>query len=258
MNLDNFASSIRLLLGYGGMSSRKVSRFKEFLKASGIGTVYIRSGRNNDHALPVARLLNDTSKVVIECDTAAYQALRKTPPEDMANIELLPAFDIGDSIARFRKIIRMLPPQNKAQYVFIKNDGKLVDKKRTKKVFDAIIKETEAKNVKFYWDCGFVLCSFTEDALGYFIEKGSEVLFCCQSVMCVDAELNIHICEKLKGRAGGASIPSGTSFLGAMGEFNKALMPYQSFGIFRQCSGCRFLVKVCAGGCKAAVIQGFR
>ena len=268
MNLDNITASIRLLLGKATPTKASVLLLRDYLKESGIGSVFIRADGKTDNALKAAKLLSNDFRVVIECDARGYGALRKAAPVS-SNIEILPFFDIADSPSEFLKIVRMLPKRleslsasDKVPYVLIKNDGKLTDKKRTKAAFDSIIKGIGSKNVKFYWDCGFVLCSFTADELGYFIQKGSEIQFYCPSVMCVDLGLNIHICERLKGLASpseGLTSPSSRMpLLAAMGKYGMALMPYQSFGMFRKCGGCRYFQKSCSGGCKAAVIEGFR
>ncbi|HDL01144.1 MAG TPA: hypothetical protein ENH23_02815 [candidate division Zixibacteria bacterium] len=258
MNFNDNSSSIRLLLKKDNAITSVISRFKVFLKDNGIRTVFIRSNQNADYVLTVARLLNDDFRVFLECDLFVYRLLKKKLPENSINIELLPAFDIGLSVSELKEIVSELPVRKEPSYIFIRNNSKIIDKNHTKLIFDVIIKEAGAKNIKFYWDCGFVLCAFTENELGYFIQKGSEIQFSCPSIINVDSPLEIKVCEKLDRHVDSERVLPGMSLFSISSKFQKALKPYQSFGIYQQCNNCRYFQKTCPGGCKALVIKSFQ
>lgn len=258
MNIGEMTSSVRLTVRSTAALAGRMAAVKDFFRKNGIRTVYLRDGKAGDGGAAAARLLRDEFKVIIECNASAYRLLSKEPPENRENIVLQPVYDIGDSVAELRKIVSLLPLRNGPVSLHIENAEMITDRKRITKAFGAIMKEIGQKNVKFTWDCGFVLCDFSENELGYFIQKKSEVLFTCPSLVNVDTHLNITLCGQMKGMAAGGRGTPDTALADVMNTFMTALLPFRSFGIHARCGACSYFQKVCAGGCRAVVMRNFQ
>jgi hypothetical protein len=233
MNLSEAVPSIRLVLNRGDDPGGMVDGLKAMLKTNNIRRIFIRGNLAAGDLLAATGLLKDDFNVILECDAAVYASLRKHEIEKADNIMLLPVFDVGDNISRLKRIMALLPHGGPdASSIVISNEGKLTDKKRMTEVFRRIRKGIGGKNVKFLWDCGFALCSFQENELGYFIQTGSDIQCCCPSLASIDAQLNVHVCDRLCGLGGEAGGQAGKSLPEIMNGFEAALLPYRSFGIF--------------------------
>jgi len=255
-NFNDVISSVRFTLKKSSTLSTVIPKLREFLQKSNIRTVYIRSAQKADFVLKTARLLGNDFIIVLECDASGYKDLQKMLVEEDKNIALLPTYDIGGSITELKKITGLLPSTKTATRIFIKNDDKIRDKKKITKIFDNVMKVLGEKNVNFLWDCGFVLCSFSETQLGYFVQKGSDLTSWCPSFVNIDTNLDVRICDKLKQKD---SITPNETLMKTIGTFGMALMPYNSMGVLKECISCPYIKKrACSGGCRAEIIKSFR
>lgn len=253
-NTADAVPAIRLDLGSRALTGDAPARLRSFLAASGLRKVFVRGAGDHAAMLAAAVALRDTFAVAVECDAAAYTVLRgRIPPG--APVTLLPVFDLDGDPAELGALLALLPTDTAMPAdLLLRNPRAVTDAARTRAALGRIRETVGDRPLRFHWDCGFVLCAFTESDLGWFIERGSDPLCCCPSMVRVGADLDLTICDKLREPA----VPCGTGPVrGALDAFQAALAPYRSFGVLKACGTCRYFQTLCSGGCQAHVRAGF-
>ncbi|MBZ0276765.1 MAG: hypothetical protein K8I60_11500, partial [Anaerolineae bacterium] len=115
-----------------------------------------------------------------------------------------------------------------------------------------------AVGVKLDFDCGFVRCMFSNDALAILEQAGTHFAAHCNPILDIDLDGTAIHCFPLTGKC---EIPAGSGLdAGAMRDvLSSQTQVYRSAGIYKECSTCRFKqTGECNGGCLAATMRRFR
>lgn len=256
MNFADPATAVRLLPGKDRGLPGKIARLKPFLKRNGIRTVFIRAAADPGPALRAAGLLKGNFKVLLECAAGACRALEKKIKK-AGGIALAPAFDLGAPVSELRAIFSAPAARRKSAFLFLTNSAGISDEGTLRRACAAIIRETGPRDVTFIWDCGFVLCAFSEEELGFFIEKGSPAACSCPGLATIDENLDIRFCGRLGPREPRSRVRPGASLPGLGARFCEFVRPYRDFGVRAGCGACRRLRNSCLGGCRDVVRKSF-
>lgn len=114
-----------------------------------------------------------------------------------------------------------------------------------------------AEGIKVEFDCGFVRCMFSPDALNQLVEIGADIGWHCSPVIDVDIDGRAFHCFPLAKKYWLELEPQTTA--GDLREsFFAQTAVYRQFGIFRECLDCSsFHEKSCSGGCLANIMRYF-
>ncbi len=257
LNLYSNDMTVRLSAGKRRKSfPDRLPELKGILEINGIKNVIITCGRDIQYNIDMMSLVMDKFNVWLECDPGDYLLYSKAVKEiSPRRATVMPGFRLdGEGISGFRLFMKNTDFDMELS-VFIKTDKKNNEDGKT--VLREMMLIAGERPVTFYWDCGLLFCDFNdEELLGYFIEKGSMMRFYCAPVMNIDTGFKMSFCPSLKLR--GMDILKNSLFMEKSGKALKKLDSYWNFGIFGKCSSCPNFLKVCSGGCKAAVKESFQ
>ncbi len=113
----------------------------------------------------------------------------------------------------------------------------------------------ENNDILFGFDCGFVLCMFTEEQLGKLTRASLGFTSTCQPVIDIGANLDVWACFPLS-KAITVRLEHYKSLEELRSMFESAFRPVKQFGIFDECIECKYMKRgQCRAGCLAYTIQ---
>jgi radical SAM protein with 4Fe4S-binding SPASM domain len=114
-----------------------------------------------------------------------------------------------------------------------------------------------AQTVSLEFDCGFVRCMFTDDAIETLLQAKANFGWHCNPILDVDIDGQVFHCFPLSGQM---RMPfAGTETTVLRQQFISQTNHYRLAGIFRECSTCPFKQSgECSGGCLASTMRRFR
>ncbi len=116
--------------------------------------------------------------------------------------------------------------------------------------------QTENLNPEF--DCGFVPCMFSEEALAAMGEAAENIGRRCNPILDILPDGSVVPCYPLAGLCS-RSLSSRHEAEMLREEFRGILNAYRDVGIFRECNSCSFRREgLCHGGCLAAAMKRLR
>lgn len=129
-----------------------------------------------------------------------------------------------------------------------------------KKVAPAIVRfaqKCDLSDIHIKFDCGFLLCSFTEEEIGRLLCYNTPLECTCSLVIDINPNLTIWRCfatsmiwqKKLKDFKNLEDIYS---------FYIKKFEPFKKTGISKRCFGCKYLRRgQCSGGCLGHILKSF-
>ncbi len=121
----------------------------------------------------------------------------------------------------------------------------------------ALYDEASENNIRFSFDCGFVLCMFPEDLRDTIREEYGEIGQRCNPVLDILPDGQIISCFPLHALKQ-VELSDSQTAQAVREAFLKTWEPFESTGIYPHCIKCElFENKECLGGCRAHVINRF-
>jgi MoaA/NifB/PqqE/SkfB family radical SAM enzyme len=113
------------------------------------------------------------------------------------------------------------------------------------------------EGIRIEFDCGFVRCMFSEEAITRFSTLGIELNWNCTPIIDIDTDGKAYHCFPLSEKFSSRMDQTVTATDLRASFFNQT-EPYHQTGIFKKCSICRDKQEqTCSGGCLAHIIRRF-
>lgn len=120
----------------------------------------------------------------------------------------------------------------------------------------ALAQECDKCNIRFGFDCGFVLCMFTEEQVGKLVLAGAHFTSFCGPAIDVGTDLSVWACFPLSTFATGEKLDAFRDLAELKKHFRVQFDQLFAHGALEQCAECRYqLRKQCTGGCAAQVYR---
>jgi len=124
------------------------------------------------------------------------------------------------------------------------------------RVIMKLAKLCDQRDVTLGFDCGFILCMFSEKDIGRLQLYGARFQSSCGSIIDVGTDLSVWSCFPLSTFAQGHSLVDYQSIDELDGSFRKQFGRLYNAGALDACVDCRFRRrKQCSGGCAAHVYR---
>jgi radical SAM protein with 4Fe4S-binding SPASM domain len=112
--------------------------------------------------------------------------------------------------------------------------------------------------IRVEFDCGFVRCMFSPEALQEMKELGVYAEYRCSPVLDIDLQEEVSFCFPMAGRFKRPFDPK-IPAANIRQAFTEAVKSFRQAGVFKECSSCPFkLNNTCTGGCMAATLLRFK
>jgi hypothetical protein len=112
--------------------------------------------------------------------------------------------------------------------------------------------------IRLEFDCGFVRCMFSAEALRILEQTRTSFGWHCSPIPDIDLEGNAIPCFPLAGRFS-ISLTLQSRPADLRSQLMQHMQPYRLAGIYPSCSSCDYKANAqCSGGCLAATIRRFR
>lgn len=113
-------------------------------------------------------------------------------------------------------------------------------------------------SIKLEFDCGFVVCMFSEEGLATLQEIGTDMGWRCNPILDLGIADQVIHCFPLTEQWQ-IPINNGVDATHLRQQFTQQTAPYRLAGIYKECSSCQHkLAGNCRGGCLASIIRRFR
>jgi radical SAM protein with 4Fe4S-binding SPASM domain len=113
------------------------------------------------------------------------------------------------------------------------------------------------EGIRIEFDCGFVRCMFSEEAIHRLTQLGVDLCWNCGPVIDIDTDGKAFHCFPLSNSYFSQLSPSVSAAELRLELQNKTDLYHQT-GIFKNCSTCRYKQEhICSGGCLAHVMRRF-
>jgi radical SAM protein with 4Fe4S-binding SPASM domain len=122
----------------------------------------------------------------------------------------------------------------------------------------SFMEQYRGENLKLEFDCGFVPCMFSEDALAAMGKAAENIGRRCNPILDILPDGSVIPCYPLAGLYSSSLSPVREAEA-LREEFEGILNPYRNIGIFRECNSCGFRREgLCHGGCLSAAMKRLR
>ena len=125
-----------------------------------------------------------------------------------------------------------------------------------KSVSDKIVElscECEKYDISLGFDCGFVMCMFTDEQLGILYRNNTNLEFKCGPAIDIDSNLNLWSCFPLSVLFN-TKLEQFNNMNEIMDYYLQKLKPLYLNGIYDKCIDCKYLLRnQCAGGCASFI-----
>jgi len=112
--------------------------------------------------------------------------------------------------------------------------------------------------IKLEFDCGFVVCMFSEAGLDILQETGTDIGWRCNPILDLGIDDQVIHCFPLTGQWQ-IPVKNGVDAAKLHQQFSQQAAPFRHAGIYKECSTCPHkLAGNCRGGCLASTIRRFR
>jgi radical SAM protein with 4Fe4S-binding SPASM domain len=140
-------------------------------------------------------------------------------------------------------------------------NNKYVELKDYPKVSEMIVNFIEkhrAAGVSFYFDCSFILCSFTDQQLGKLVRLRTFPFSRCEQVIDVGPGLQLWRCFATS-RLWNKKLTDFKELKEIHNFYNEKFKNLRQLGAMRGCLGCEYLrLGYCSGGCLGHTLRSFK
>ncbi len=121
----------------------------------------------------------------------------------------------------------------------------------------AFAKECDKYDIRPYFDCGFILCMFSEAEIGQLYYSGVMFNFYCSPAIDFGPNLDVWHCFPLS-KCFRKNLRDFTSCLEISKFYTEKFQPLRIFGTMERCANCKYLGRQqCSGGCLAHKLRVF-
>ncbi len=112
-------------------------------------------------------------------------------------------------------------------------------------------------DIALQFDCGFTLCMFTPEELGYLRVWNCDAKFVCSPIVDIGPYLDVWPCFPM-AKVFKRQLSQFASRQGIIEKIIQKTQPYRTFGVHDDCYECKYKKRgQCAGGCLAHTIRSF-
>ena len=109
--------------------------------------------------------------------------------------------------------------------------------------------EADRSDIRFTFDCGFILCMFSKTDIGKLFHYAAQLRFVCGPAIDFDPDLNIWPCFPLSS-VENRKLAEFANFKELVNYYEGIKRKFSHIGMFTRCNSCKFLKrKQCHGGC---------
>lgn len=120
------------------------------------------------------------------------------------------------------------------------------------------VSRAAAYEIDVEFDCGFVRCMFSPEALEMVTRRAQTTIFRCNPVLDIDLHGQSSHCFPLADRFTESLTPTSLA-ADLRAAIHEQIRPYRLAGIYKECSSCKFKqTRECTGGCLALTLSSFQ
>jgi sulfatase maturation enzyme AslB (radical SAM superfamily) len=120
-----------------------------------------------------------------------------------------------------------------------------------------LAKKCDLYDIAIDLDCGFILCMFTPEELGYLRSWNCNANFSCSPIIDIGPTLDVWSCFPLS-KMHKTHLEKFSTRQELINHFEEKTMAFRSFGLYDQCHTCKHKKRgQCGGGCLSHTIRSF-